>query len=329
MLIFLHGPDTYRSRQRLKFYKEGFKKKYDPRGLNIEVLAGEKLTLAEFQKKLSSKGLLAQKRLVVVEELISKNKSKKIQEELADYLKKNPPDSDQVLVFWEGNIGGGRKKGRRIKEASGQLLDLLADKAKVEEFPLLSGAALAKWVREEVTRRQGRIAPDAFELLIVLVGSDLWEMVNEIEKLVNFKNGKIITKEEVGEFVKAGFDTDIFKLSDALAERRLKVALKLIHDQIESGENVLYLLTMLTRQFRILLLVKETSKEENNTYAVASRLGLHPFVCQKALSQVKNFSLTELKNIYQKLLEIDIKIKTSQAEPKVLFDMFIFEVCKV
>ena len=329
MIIFLYGPDTYRSRLRLKFYREGFKKKYDPSGLNIEILDGEKLSLAEFRKKLGSRGLLVKKRLVIVEELITKNKSKKIQEEVVDYLKNNSLDPDQILIFWEGDLGEKRKKGKRIKEASGPLIDFLSDKAKNEEFPLLSGYSLNKWVAEEIIKRKGKIAAEALELLIVLVGNDLWQLVNEIEKLVNYKDGKVITKEDVSQFVKARYDTDIFRLSDALAERRLKTALKLIHDQIESGENELYLLTMLTRQFRILLMVKDVSREESNHFVVASRLGLHPFVCQKALSQVKNFSLTELKNIYQKLLEIDIKIKTSQAEPKVLFDLFIFEVCKV
>lgn len=328
MIIFLYGADTFRSRQKLKFYREGFKKKYDPQGLNIEILAGEKLNLAEFRKKLGSRGLLAKKRLVIVEELATKNKSKKIQEEIADYLKSKPLDKDQILIFWEGDLGERRKKGKRIKEVSGPLVDFLSDKVKVEEFPLLSGYQLNKWVSEEFKKRKGRIDPDALELLIALVGNDLWQMINEMEKLINYKNGKLITKEDVSQFVRAGLDTDIFKLSDALAERRLNLALKLIHDQIESGENELYLLTMLTRQFRILLLVKDAVREESNHYVIASRLGLHPFVCQKALVQVKNFSLTELKSIYQKLLEIDIKIKTSQAEPKVLFDLFIFEVCK-
>jgi DNA polymerase-3 subunit delta len=328
MIIFLYGPDTYRSRQKLKFYREGFKKKYDPSGLNIEILDGEKLTFEIFRQKQGSQGLLSKKRLVIVENLISKNKSSKVQTQISDYLKETVLSADQILIFWEGDLGEKRKKGKRVKAAGGTLLDYLLEKAKAEEYLLLSGFKLTAWVEEEIVKRKGRIAAEARELLIGLVGNDLWLMVNELEKLINYKDGKMITKEDVSEFVKAGFDTDIFRLSDALAERKLKSALKLIHDQIESGENELYLLTMLTRQFRILLMVKDAGREESNHYAVASRLGLHPFVCQKALQQVKNFRLAELKDIYQKLMEIDFKIKTGQAEAKVLFDLFIFDVCK-
>ena len=168
----------------------------------------------------------------------------------------------------------------------------------------------------------------ALDLLLALVGQDLWQMNNEIEKLVNYKKNKVINKEDVSLFVKTKYDTDIFKLTDALAEKKKKTALKLIHDQIESGENELYLLAMLSRLFRILVQVKEVALEESNYYTIANRLNLHPFVAKKSLAQVSNFTFQELKNIYKNLLDIDLKIKTSQSNPRVLFDLFIFEVCK-
>ncbi len=59
---------------------------------------------------------------------------------------------------------------------------------------------------------------------------------------------------------------------------------------------------------------------------LAGILGLHPFVAQKALWQVKNFTFDKLKQIYRLLLDLDLKLKTSQAKPKVLFDLFIAQI---
>ncbi len=325
MIIFLHGPDSYRSRQRLKFYREGFKKKYDPQGLNIEVLEGEKLKLEEFRNKLGNQGLLVKKRLVIVEELIGKNKAKKIQEEITAYLKENRLSEDEILIFWEEDLSGGWSKGKKKSGATGKLVKYLQKEAKMEEFELLTGHKLSAWAEREFNKKRGRIEKPALNLLVALVGSNLWQMNNEIEKLINYKKGKIIDKEDVSMFVKAKYDTDVFKLTDMIAEKKGKAALKLIRDQIMSGENELYLLAMLTRLFRILVQVKEVSKEENNHYTIASRLKLHPFVAQKSLAQVNNFTLNELKEIYGKLLEIDLKIKTSQTDPRVLFDLFMLE----
>lgn len=327
MIIYLHGPDTYRSRQRLKFYKEGFKKKYDPSGLNVVHLDGEKLTMEEFRKSVSQVGFLAKKRFIVVEDLIYKNKSKKVQEEIIEYLDNEWPD-DNVLFFLEG--GGERvtKKKKTKQDTTKPLLSRLA-KEKSEEFPLLSGEQLNKWVKDEVKNQSGKIDSPAILELASLVGPDLWNMASEIEKLINYKNKKVITASDVRAMVKARFDDNIFHLTDALAARDAKLSFKLLHDQIASGSHELYILTMLTRQFRILLQVREILDQESNYYTIASRLHLHPFVAQKAIRGARKFTLEELKNIYQQLLEIDVKIKSTPDSPRLLFDLLVIKVCRV
>jgi len=329
MIFFIYGADTFRSRQRLNFYKEGFKKKYDSQGLNIEIIDGEKFSLEDFRSKLGNQSLLSQKRLLIIEKLIEKGKKSGVQKRLIEYLKANPLSENEILIFWEGDLAD-KFSGKRVKEKeTSKLFSYLKQYARSEEFNLLKGYSLKNWVKKEINKRKGSIDDEALNLLLALVGSDLWQMNNEIEKLVNYKKGKIISKKDVEMFVKAKYDTDIFRLTDAIAERKIKQALKLIHEQIISGANELYLLAMLSRLFRILLQVKEIGREESNTYTIASRLGIHPFVAQKAFQQVKNFSLAELKKIYEYLLSIDLKIKTSQADPKLLFDLFIVDVCRL
>jgi len=327
MIIFLHGPDTYRSRQRLKFYEEGFKKKYDPSGLNVVRLDGETLTTEEFRKSVGQVGFLAKKRFVVVENLIHKNKNKKIQEEIIEYLD-NEWSDDNVLVFLEDEAEKVVRGKKGQKEAAKPLLARLTQE-KSEEFTLLSGEKLNKWIREEVKKRGGKIANPAVLELASLVGSDLWNMVSEIEKLINYKTKGLITADDIKSMVKAKFDENIFHLTDALAAKNAKLSFQLLHDQIASGAHELYVLTMLVRQFRILLQVREILDKESNYYAIASRLGLHPFVAQKAIRDARKFSLEELKNIYQQLLEIDIKIKTTQEDPRLLFDLLVTRVCGV
>lgn len=323
MIIFLHGPDTHRSKQRLKFYKEGFVKKYDPSGLNSSVLDGEKLTMTDFRRACGAAGFLSKKRLVVAENLIGKNKDKKIQHEIIDYLD-HELSKDTVLIFWDEESDDWREKKRfRATPIYKRLI-----KEKEEAFSFLIGEPLNKWIREEVRKRKGKIDNAAILELASLVGSDLWAMETEIEKLINYKNSKIITANDVRQMVKTKFDENIFHLTDALSEKNDKLSLKLLNDQIKSGSHPLYILTMLVRQFRILLQVKEILNQEENYYTVASRLNLHPFVAQKAIKEARRFTLQELKNIYQDLLEIDIKLKTTPDDPRVLFDLLVMKICR-
>lgn len=320
MIILLHGPDTYRARQKLHYYEAGFKKKYDQAGLNITHLNGEKLDMEELSKHSGQMGFLSTKRLIVVENLISKNKSKKIQQEVITYLDGNWTD-DNVIIFIEEKEF--TKKGKTI--ASPLLKRLLKEKS--ESFPFLSSLELNRWISNEVKNRGGQIANPAVLELASLVGSDLWNMSTEIDKLISYKNSTLINNEDVQLMVKAKFDENIFHLTDALAAKNATLSFKLLYDQLSLGAHELYLLTMLTRQFRILMMTKEVMDAEPNHYTVASRLKLHPFVAQKAIRDARQFSLEELKKIYQQLLDIDIKIKSSSQDSRLLFDLLITRIC--
>lgn len=144
-------------------------------------------------------------------------------------------------------------------------------------------------------------------------------MSNEINKLCTYKFKGNITKEDINLLVIEKINENIFNLVDAIGNKNKKLALKLIDDQLEINNSANYLLTMIIRQFRILLQIKDLSLKNENF----SQLKLHPFVIQKASSQANKYSFDQLKNIYRQLLEIDIQLKTSQINPKILFDLFI------
>ncbi len=183
---------------------------------------------------------------------------------------------------------------------------------------------LLNWVSKKAQKEKANFNKKALELLVAMVGNDLWQLDCEIRKLAAFKKGGEINNEDIELLVKGKFNDDIFQLMDAIGTRNRVKALKLFQDQIDSGANDVYLLTMLERQFRINLQIKELLNEgvsvPNN---IASELGLHPFVVQKTMQQCQGFSLLQLKNIYNKLLDFEIKLKTTKINFELLFDLMI------
>ncbi len=323
MIIFLYGEDTYRSSQKLAQIKNKFQKEVDSSGMNLTVLDGASLKFESFNQQIKASPFLARKRIIIIKNLISENKSKNIQKEIVELLNQESkqPDQDNIIVFWE--VADHSKS--RTKNA---LWDRLIKEKFAEEFKPLSTGQLNAWIDNEFKKRQAKIEKTAIIKLAAMVGNDLWQLTSEIEKLVNYCQDKQITTTEIEKLVKAKYDDDIFKLVDSLGNKNKKQAIKLISDQINSGADEIYLLSMLIRQFRILLLIKDL---QNNNQAltkdqIAQELKIHPFVAQKALYQTKNFNLQQLKNIYQLLLNIDLQIKTSSAKPKLLFDLFIAQI---
>jgi DNA polymerase-3 subunit delta len=323
MIIFLFGEDTYRSSQKLKQIIDKFKNEVDETGMNLSVLDGATLKFEEFNQHVKASPFLSRKRMVVIKNLISQNRSKEIQKEIVILLSEEftKPNLDNIIVFWEAV-----NKPKDIRK--NQLWQRLVKEKFAEEFKPLTPARINQWVASEIKKRHGQIDNKTIPLLAATIGNDLWQVSNEIDKLISYKAGQIITTQAIEMLVKAKFDDDIFKLVDALSTKNKKLALKLISDQINAGANEMYLLSMLIRQFRILLMIKDlhNSNPQINKSQIASKLKIHPFVAQKSLYHVKNFTLEQLKQIYSQLLNIDLQIKTSNTKAKTLFDIFIAQI---
>jgi len=323
MIIFLYGEDTYRSSQKLNQIKDKFIKEVDSTSMNLTALDGAKLKFEEFNQQVKASPFLARKRMIIIKNLISENKSKEIQKEVVELLNQTEQNAkdENIMVFWESTDHSKAKS----KEA---LWTRLMKEKLAEEFVPLKPAQLNAWVKKEIEKQDGKIDSQAIALLAATVGNDLWQMSNEITKLINYCQDKPISISDIENLVKAKFDDNIFNLVDALGNNNKKLAFKLMSDQFNLEADEMYLLSMLIRQFRILLEIKDLLNERPKITKdlIARDLGIHPFVAQKALWQVKNFTLDKLKQIYQMLSDLDSKLKTSQAKPKVLFDLFIAQI---
>jgi len=323
MIIFLYGEDTYRSNQKLREIKTKFKQEVDQAGMNLVELNGADLKFEKFNQEVKASPFIARKRMVVIKNLISDNKSKDIQKEIVNLLDQEVKNTEQanIIVFWEA-------ADHSKSKAKNALWQRLSKEKLAQEFKPLTNTQLTQWINQEIKQHNAKIENQALSLLAATVGNDLWQMSNEISKLVNYRQDKIITTADIENLVRAKFDDDIFKLVDALGNNNKKLALKLISDQFHSGANEMYLLSMLIRQFKILLSVKDFQNSNPNISKdlISKELKLHPFVAQKALYQARNFTLNQLKQIYQRLLQIDLQLKTTNTKPQLLFDLFIAQI---
>jgi DNA polymerase-3 subunit delta len=314
MIIFLYGADTYRSLQKLNEIVEHYKKIHQS-GLNLIFFEGENLDFQDFKNTLDSTPMFKEKKLVVLKEIFSNPRFK---DEFLKQKEKLVKTEDLILIY----------EKKEIPE-NDPLFQFLKKNSKSQEFKFLEGEKLRNWIKREFKNYGGEIAPDALEKLIEFVGNNLWQMANEIKKLVIYRRGRIGTK-EIELLVKPKFEVDVFKTIDALAERKKNLALNLIHKHLRKGDNPLYLLAMINFQFRNLLIIKskELKNESYPNYIQRTNkdLGMHPYLIRKTIQQARKFSLQELKKIYQKIFQVDLDIKTGKIEPETALDLLIAEI---
>lgn len=321
MKIILYGPDTFNSHAKLNYWRQMFIDKRDPQGINVVNISPDQLDINSFRRLVLSSGLFVSKRLIIIEKFFQQNTEESLLNEVIDFIKKevSPRQDIASIIFWDEDI-----KETKLNKSQKKIFSLLQKDKNSQFFPLLTAAQAGVWVKKELVQNNKKINPDALSYLIKEAGTDCWRLTNEINKLIVLPE-KVINLDLVKEFVLPRPEEKIWSLVDAIGAKNKKLALKLLADQLELGNEIVMVFGMLVRQYRILLLVRDALDKSGfvRGQELAQRLGLHPFVCQKAIHQVKNYSLSELKSIYQQLFEIDLKTKTTPVNPELLLDLLI------
>ncbi|MFA6306457.1 MAG: DNA polymerase III subunit delta [Patescibacteria group bacterium] len=331
MIIFLYGQDNFRSRLKLNELKDKYLREVDKLGSGLNVINGAKATFSEITAAVSPSSLLSKKRLIIIEDVFI-NKDKLIFENLSEYFK-NKKLADNIIIVWEQNIktkkfknalspmmldSSGKEKPLNKKQV--ELFKFLSSQKYAYSFNLLSNTESAEWVKKETIKRGGKISLKAAEMLVGLVGSDGWQINNELDKLLSYKaagkltpGGVNIEMEDVKNLVRGNFSENIFALTDALSVKNKALAVKLLDEQIEAGLSDGYLLNMFVRQFRILLSIKQALESGLSQRQIANQLKIHPFVAQKGVEQARYFTLPVLKSILSRLARIDYEVKSGQS----------------
>ena len=321
MIIFLYGEDEFRSLRKISEIKEKFlEKNRENFALDVFDLTEEKKDLSAITMSASSEGLFSKKRLVIAKNLIASRLAAE-NDAFISFLKEKAKENskDLILVFWEG-----KKIDKRDK-----IYKLLLKIAKSQEFGSLEGVKLLNWIKEEVDSRSGgkvKINAKAIAKLEVYVGSNLYLMSNEIEKLVDYVSQGEISEDNIDRLVKAKIESDVFRTVDALARRDKKEALRLLHNHLSSGDDPFYILSMFFYQFRNLVKVKPLLDKGFTQKDIAGMLKIHPFVARKSLEQGAGFSWEGLKNLYQQLCNMDFEVKTGKIDIELALDKFIAAV---
>ncbi len=312
-VYIFHGEDELGCREAL----DSLRQRLGPpemAALNTTLLDGRSVTVGQIQDACDTVPFLADRRLVIVEGLLSRltsSRQKEVQA-LTAYLDRLPETARLVFVE-RGTLDEHHPILKKVRQHPYGYIKRFTPPHRLEG-----------WIVQRVQRKGGTITPQAASALAEAVGPDLQQLDRELEKLVAYAGvGGTIQPEDVEQLVSAAQEANIFAMVDALGRRDGEKAARLLHQLLEEGQHPLALLAMIVRQFRLLIQVKELAGAGARAEAIARRLRLHPFVARKLYVQAQNFSTAQLERVYRYLLETDLAIKTGEMTDVVALDLLI------
>lgn len=303
----LYGEEDYLKKQ----YKDKLKEAITLGDtMNYGYFEGKGIDVNSLIEMSETMPFFADYRLVVVE---NSGFFKGANERMAEYVEKIPEST--VMVFVESEVDKRGKLYKRVKEKGHEC-----------EMTVQTPAVLEKWILGILGREGKRITKEAIDYFLSISGSDMTNIYGELEKLICYCMDKeAIDVADIKEITTEQISAKIFDMIDALGYKNQKRSLDIYYDLINTKEPPMRILFMLTRQFNIMLQVKELKEQGMGQKDIASRLSMQPFIVGKAMKQTGNFKGTTLRAAIHEAVDMEKNIKSGNMDEKMGVEMLLIK----
>jgi DNA polymerase-3 subunit delta len=279
---------------------------------NIEVFDATEAGAERIVDSAETVPLMSSRRLVIAREV--DRLPKKEQEVLAAYLERPNPATTLVLVTHIPGPGEQRDSKALKRIEASALFKKGRSAGEVMKFSIAGRGRQQKtedWLRSQFEKRGKRIDPEALQMLMDRVGRELRDLEDAVERLSLFASAKdTIEVEDLSEVVVPAAEQPIFELVDAVADRRRDLSLYLLNRLLRQGESPERIFSLLLRQFRLIARCKSLSAEHEYG-AIASELGIPPFLVGKCIQQSRKYSSERLRESLGEFKRAQIELHSS------------------
>jgi len=340
----IHGEEEYFRLEELAHLRS----KFTQQGLgdlNCTTLDGAKLTMPSLREACETLPFLAQSRLVVVYNLLARfnpagktedlepaqQASPAFSKELVTYLANIPPFTH--LVFSESGLLSPRNPV--LKHAQNDKTAVITTCTRLDNH------ALTAWIIGRLAEKQSSfdktpstqktlsIDGDAIRALINQTGNNLRQLDLELDKLAGYANYGQIKVEHVHMLASENLEARIFSMVDALGKRDRRSSLHELEVLYATGAHPLYILTMIVRQYRLLIMTKEfVEKQHADAQQIAQKLQIREFAAERLMQQAQLYHSNELDAIYDVLVSIDQQIKTGRIEGELALELLVLDITR-
>lgn len=324
MIIFIYGDDALRVKERAQDMRQKFAEKFDPAGMNVDEFVVKDGLDAERGAVIGAaqaSPFLAEKRMVIIRNLVSSLKKAESKPWLEGFSK---VPSSTILIFADSVTPAALEKSEIFK--------VLHDQSDVHTYPLpqLEGSELTTWSAARAKFHGVNISASVLSGLLGRIGNDSWRIDAELQKLGAYAADEPVTPAMVTALVRVESDEDIFAFMDALASGQAVKTLQKLAEERAAGADAFQLFGMLARQIRLLLqaraILDQNPKAQKQD--LADDLGIHPFVAQKLLTEVRSWSAEKLESLHGLAFKLDKSMKTG-LDPDISVDRLVTSFLKV
>lgn len=267
--------------------------------MNRDVFNGKDAPIEQILNAANTLPFLSDMRLVYVRDSQLFTAGRKADTEtMADFIPTIPEST--LLIFIETEVD---KRNRLYKKT--------VDQGRAVEFKTPSERELTDWVVNVFKKKGKEINPFTINKLLRTVSHNMTAVYAEADKLGFYVGDRReITPEDIDRVCSPSLETRVFDLVAAVGGGKAEKALTMYRNMLLLKEQPIMILTMMARQFRMILQCRACADQKMPRSKMAEVLEMRSFIMDECLEQGQNFTLPRLLNALRDCRDMDIRIKT-------------------
>lgn len=252
----------------------------------------------EIFSELCTSDLFSEQKILLIEDFSPLTSvGKKIDDEEVKNLTKYIGESEHIVIFFFNNDVDKRKKvTKEIINISHHI-----------ECKKIVKKEIVKFLEYLTSKYKLNISQSVLNDLSIYIGeTDLMLIEKEFEKLSLFDDS--ININNIYDIISIPTQQKVFDLMSKIVERNLDKALEIYETLLFNRESEYKIYSFLSSQFTHMLKIKMI-RQDGVLLDIPKTLSIHPFMADQLEKYNKNFTLENLCNIQNVLLETDVKIK--------------------
>ncbi len=305
-IYLLYGEEGYLKRQYRDKLRAALVAADDT--MNVTAYEGKDINPREVIDLAETLPFFAERRVLLIE---NSGFFKNSCEDLAAYI--GQPAPTVHFIFVEEEVD---KRGKLYKNVKKE--------GRIAEFSTQSEELLTRWILGRLKKEGKNITGNVMQLFLSKTGTDMGNIDRELEKLICYTMGhEVITAEDVEAIATEQTTNKIFEMVNAVAEHNQRKALDLYYDLLTLKEPPMRIMYLITRQFQILLTVRDMASKGFDSGAMAKKAGIPPFAVRRNVTQAKGFTMTQLKQALRDGAQFEEAVKTGRMNDRMAVEVFL------
>ncbi len=185
------------------------------------------------------------------------------------------------------------------------------------------------WVKHRLKEKGVVISQEGALFLVQQLGTSLWNLTNEVEKLLTFSWGKDeLGLDDVTGVVGLSRQFNTWELTDAVADKDLKNALTIMNRLLEEGQSPVGLIVNLSQRIFLLTQIRAMLDRGMSRDEIIRSLNLNFYFGKLYVNQAMKFTGRELESAVAILRKADFYIKTGRMDPDMVMTMVIYDLAR-